>query len=141
MSKNVARSPHAAIDKSTNINSQTGAKAVGKRAKAANRGNLTQQVMDSQTAQQVATLLDELVVLLRELEVPKATNPKFDETVSAAEEAKDGAKSASPDKGRQGAAWEKVKGWVNGALSIGLFVEGAAEKARSILEKLGGLLG
>src|SRR5262249_10217547 len=137
MSKKVDRSSHTAIDASTNVNSQTGAKAVGKGAKAANRGSLTQQVLDSQTGQQVAALLEELVVLLRELEVPKATKPKLDETVSAAEEAKDEAKSAKPDKGRLQATWEKVKGWVNGALSVGMFVEGAAEKAKSLIEKLG----
>jgi GTPase SAR1 family protein len=137
------RATNTVTDKSVNVQSQSGAKALGVTGvTATNTGDLTQhQGLDPKTAEQVVKLLDELVGLLKGMEVTKATQPKRDEAVKGAEEAKDAAKAEAPEKGHVAAAWGKVKGWVTGALSAGMFVENAAVKVKELLGRLGGLLG
>ena len=122
--------------------SQVGAMATGDGATASSTGNLTQQHgMDSKTAAQLATLLDELLGILKTVEVPTTVKPKLNETVTAVEEAKVIATSAAPEKGKLSATFDKVKGWVNGALSVGMFAEEAAKKVGDLIGRVGGLLG
>ena len=133
-----------AMEKSTRIDAraaQIGALAVDG-SMAENTGNQRMQVnLEPATATQVATLLAELLTQLKGLEVPAGMRPKLDETKIIVEEAKDVATSPEPDKGKLKARWEKAKGWVTSALDVGLFVEGATEKVKDLVEKLGGLLG
>ena len=121
---------------------QIGAMAVGDTATASNTGPLTQQHgMDAKTAAQLAALLDELLGILKTVEVPTTVKPKLDDTVTAVEEAKVIATSAAPEKGKLSATFDRVKGWVNGALSVGMFAEEAAKKVGDLIGRVGGLLG
>jgi len=130
---------NTAVDNSTNVNSQTGAKALGTGATASNTGAMTQQQnVDPQTADQAAKLLADLIAVLDELQVPN--RGKLDETIAIAEEARETAESSNPDKGKLSTAWGKVKGWVDNAIGAGLFVEATAERVRDLVERLGALV-
>lgn len=134
-------STHFNIDNSQSTNSQAGAKAIGSGAKALNKGELTQHMLLSQsTASEVAILLDELIALLHGATVPDTVRPKLEEATKNAEEAKVIATSPAPDKSTLGKTWDKVKGWISGALSVGLFTAEAAVKVEELYGKVGELI-
>ncbi len=80
----------------------------------------------------------QLSALLKDLQL--ADRGTLDETLGAIEEAKDGASAAEPQKGRIAAAWEKAKGWVSAALSVGTFAAAKAVDIRALIAKIAGLL-
>jgi hypothetical protein len=123
-------------DKSTG---PTGAKAFGPQSSATSHGAVVQnQTLEpGQTAELVAAFT-ELSALLKELQL--ADRGRLDETIGAIEEAKECASGPEPQKGPIAAAWEKAKGWVSAALSVGTFAAAKAQEIGALIGKITGLL-
>jgi hypothetical protein len=117
----------------------TGAKAFGPQSSAVNYGDVAQKnTLESEQSAELVKAFDQLVVLL--IDTQLADRAKLDETLDAIKQAKANASSDQPQKSVISSAWEKAKGWVTAALSVGTFVATKAEEVRALITKITGLL-
>jgi hypothetical protein len=124
------------IDESTG---PTGAKAFGPQSTATSTGAVIQgQTLESAESAALVAAFEQLTTLLKELQ--PADRVSLDETISAINQAKE--RATTPDAPKQliSSAWEKAKGWVGAALSVGTFVTVKAEQVRALITKITGLL-
>jgi hypothetical protein len=117
----------------------TGAKAFGPQSSATSHGAVVQsQTLEPEQAVDLVRAFAQLVTLLRAIQL--ADRASLDETIGAIEEAKEGASATEPQKSRIATAWERAKGWVSAALSVGTFAAAKAEEVRALIAKITSLL-
>lgn len=135
----MAKKDEAATQYTTNNSGSIGAVAQGTQSSATSHGAVVQNrtLVPAQTAELVEAFT-QLSALLKELQL--GDRGSLDETIGAIEDAKEGASAIDPQKSRIVTAWEKAKGWVSAALSVGTFAAAKAEEVRSLIAKITGLL-
>lgn len=117
----------------------TGAKAFGPASSATSHGAVIQnQALGEAQAGELVKAFEQLAAVLRDLQI--ADRAKLDETLEAITQAKTSASSPEPKKNLISSAWEKAKGWVSAALSVGTFAATKAEEVKSLIAKITGLL-
>jgi hypothetical protein len=123
-----------------NSSGPTGAKAVGKEAHATNTGPVIQQASAASARwNDLSSGFEALLHLLSD--VNPADEGPLESTRTELTRGLSEANKPSPDPQVISTAWGKAKEWISAALLLGLFATEKAEQIRTIVERIGKIIG
>ena len=131
----MARTNEGSTEFHDNSTGSTGAKSLGHESKATNSGVVTQTLnLTPNQAAELSTAFEELIVLVGKLRSGEAS--ARGEAIEALKKAKDAVTESKPENITP--FWEKAKGWLNAAMTCGLFKK--AEQVSSIVARITNVL-